>query len=94
MHDVPMLRRETRSVLRTEQRRGPVTLRGECLCCSKVSLCTDTSFDKIMSSYTCPLFEGISEPVYMARITMMQQYGATATIESMLMRRDPNPEGE
>lgn len=90
-----MFGRETCPLLRTEQRRGAVdVLRGECLCCSKVSLCTETNFDRIMESYTCPLFEGIPEPIYMARIEMMMKYGAEATIGSMLPRRDPNPEGE
>lgn len=60
----------------------------------KLSLCTETNYERILASYTCPLFEGVSEPVYQARIEMMSRYGAVAAVSSMLPRHDPNPEGE
>lgn len=61
-------------------------LRGECLACSKISSCSETSVEKVRTSYTCSLFKEVPEPVYLARIRMMRQYGDIVAIEAMMDR--------
>lgn len=70
-------------------------MRGDCLTCLRVDICSETSVEKVLRSYTCVLFEAISEPVYLARVKLMEQYGEVATVEAML-RRPPQitQEGE
>lgn len=68
---------------------------GDCLTCSKIATCTETSVERALTSYVCPLFEPVPEPVYAARITMMQQYGEATAVEAMLNRpQEPVEEGE
>ena len=70
-------------------------LRGECLACSRIATCADTSVDKVLNSYTCVLFDGVPEPVYMARLMMMEKYGAVSAIHAMLDRPEKEDhEGE
>ncbi len=72
-----------------------MTLRGECLVCRKIDRCAETSVDRALTSYTCPLFTEVEEPVYLARIAMMRTYGAAAAVEVMMSRiSTPPPEGE
>lgn len=59
---------------------------GECLACYKLSLCLDTSLERVMTGYTCPLFGPVPEGVFMARIDMIQRYGDVQAIETMLYK--------
>lgn len=59
-------------------------LHGDCLACQKLSTCTETSVEKVRTSYTCPLFEEVPEPVFLARWEMMQKHGEEIAIEAML----------
>lgn len=61
-------------------------MRGDCLTCSKVETCSVTSVEKMLNSFTCILFEPIPEPVYRARVQMMEQYGEVAAVDAMLKR--------
>lgn len=61
-------------------------LRGECLACSKISSCSQTSVEKVRTSYTCSLFQEVPEPVYMARLQTMRQYGEVVAVEAMMKR--------
>lgn len=67
-------------MLHPQQRSG---LRGECLACSKISSCTETSVEKAKSGYTCPLFEEVPEAVDQARFDIIKQFGDGA-IHSIL----------
>lgn len=67
-----------------------MNLRGECLACRKIGNCLQTSVDKAWWGFTCPLFEEVSEPEYLARINAMEEYGDVIAIRAMLNR----PEGE
>lgn len=59
-------------------------MRGECLACSMIEICSETSVEKVLGSYTCPLFEPISAPVYVSRVMMMQQYGDEFAIRAIM----------
>ena len=61
-------------------------MRGDCLSCCKVDICSATSVERILTSYTCVLFEAIPEPVYRARVQLMEQYGEVATATALLKR--------
>lgn len=71
-------------------------MRGDCLACSKVETCSVTSIEKMLNSYTCILFEEIPEPVYRARVQLMEQYGEVPAVVAMLKRppEDTTQEGE
>jgi hypothetical protein len=58
--------------------------RGECLACAKLGACRETNEERILQSYTCTLFEGVPEPVYLARLTTMTKYGEHMAIRAML----------
>lgn len=59
---------------------------GECLICSKVNSCSETSAEKIKQSYVCVLFHPVSEPVYLARLQMLNEYGEQSAIIAILNR--------
>jgi hypothetical protein len=61
-------------------------VKGDCLTCSKIDICSKTSVEKVLNSFTCILFEPISEPVYRARVTLMEQYGEVPAVVAMLKR--------
>jgi len=61
-------------------------MRGDCLSCSKIDVCSKTSVEKVLNSFTCILFESIPEPVYRARVQLMGQYGEVAAVVAMLKR--------
>lgn len=67
-------------------------MRGDCLSCSKVEICSATSVEKILNSFTCPLYESIPEPVYRARVMLMQQFGDVAAVKAMMQK--PPERGE
>lgn len=72
-----------------------MTSRGECLACIKLDRCSETSVERALTSHTCPLFTEVEEPVYLARITMMQRYGPRPAVEVMMSRPAlPPKEGE
>lgn len=59
-------------------------LRGECLACSKLGECGETSEEKVLQSFTCMLFAEAPEAVYVARWVMMKQYGEQTAVRAML----------
>ena len=67
---------------------------GECLCCEKVSRCFETSVERILSSYTCPLFEAVPEPIFRARLDAMSKFGEMSAAEAMMNRPEQLEEGE
>lgn len=74
-------------------------MRGECLACTRLAGCGATSVERVLESYTCYLFEPVTEPVYLARATMMEKYGDVSAVCAMLQRppeeeEDDNEEGE
>lgn len=69
-------------------------MRGDCLTCSKVASCQETSLERVLWSYTCPLFDPVPEEVYQARITVMQKFGERYAIEAMLARPPPQVDEE
>lgn len=69
-------------------------MRGDCLTCSRIEMCSETSIEKVLRSHTCPLFEPIPEPVYRARVALMEQYGDVAAVQAMLQRPQELEEGE
>jgi len=71
---------------------APQLLRGDCLSCSRIAFCIDTSTKRVIESYTCPLFTGVEEPVYLARLAMIKNYGTERAIEAMLCRSDNGEE--
>lgn len=71
---------------------NPQLLHGDCLACSRIAVCTDTSVQKVEESFTCTLFTGVEEPVYYARLAMIENYGSRRAIEAMLQRSDEGEE--
>lgn len=72
-------------------------LRGDCLTCSRIEVCNVVTVEKVKQSHTCPLFREVTEPVYLARLSMMSNYGEDAAIDAMINRPpepEENPEGE
>lgn len=69
-------------------------LRGDCLTCARVSACPETSLERVKESYSCPLFQEVPEPVYLARIHMIEVYGEEAGIHSLLDRPAEEDEPE
>lgn len=69
-------------------------MRGDCLTCSKLMTCEATSVEKVLVSYTCPLFNAVAEPIFISRQHMMLQYGEVAAVEAMMMRPPQFQEGE
>lgn len=67
-------------------------MRGDCLSCSKVDICSATSVERILTSFTCPLYEAIPEPVYRARVMLMLQFGDEAAVKAMMQK--PPDRGE
>ncbi|MEI6503224.1 MAG: CBS domain-containing protein [Armatimonadota bacterium] len=59
-----------------------------------LALCTEASVERILQSYTCPLFQPVAEPVYWARIEMIKRYGERAGAESMLPMRTNTSQGD
>jgi hypothetical protein len=42
--------------------------------------------ERVQSSYTCPLFKAVPEPVFRAREKAMQQFGEVSAIKAMMNR--------
>lgn len=61
-------------------------LKGDCLSCKKVGSCLVTDAQKILDGFTCQLFEGVTEPEYLARIETMKKYGEGQAIRAILNR--------
>ena len=57
---------------------------GDCLSCASLRQCTETSVEKVLASYTCPLFTPVEEPIYIARLDMIQKYGQMEAVSSMV----------
>lgn len=57
---------------------------GECLACVKLSACRETNVERVLSSYTCILFEPAPEPMYQARWDAMKKFGEAAAVRAML----------
>jgi len=60
--------------------------KGDCLSCKKVGSCLATDAGKVLGGFTCQLFEGVTEPEYLARVAMMKKYGDNQAIRAMLNR--------
>lgn len=58
----------------------------ECFTCTKTGQCSQTSVQKIVSGFYCPLYEPVAEPVVYARGRVMSQYGLVAAARALLMR--------
>lgn len=59
---------------------------GDCLTCYRLPTCTETSIERVQTSYVCPLYDPVPESVYYARIDMMAQFGEVVAIRAMLDR--------
>lgn len=57
---------------------------GDCLSCQMLGVCSLTDLEKVRSSYTCVFFRGVPEPMFLARVEMMKQFGETMAIKAML----------
>lgn len=85
-----MHRGEARTLPVPEQRSSQ--MRGDCLSCSKVAICSATSVEKVLTSFTCPLYEAILEPEYRARVMLMWQFGDLAAVKAMLQKPEEKEE--
>jgi hypothetical protein len=65
-------------------------LPGECLSCSKISLCQETSLRKIVSGYTCILYQAVADPIFSARESAIRDLGLMVSVRALLgdMRRE------
>jgi hypothetical protein len=59
-------------------------IRGECLACTKLGSCREATVDRVLTSYTCLLFQPVQEPVYLARWETMQKLGDHRAVSAML----------
>jgi hypothetical protein len=70
-------------------------MKGDCLSCSRLGNCAETSVEKVLSDFTCVLYEPVEEPVYLARAQMMEKFGEALAVQAMLERpEEPQEEGE
>ena len=67
-------------------------LKGECTSCSRVSVCKETSIQRILDDYTCLRYEGVLEPEYLARMQTRATYGDRMLAE-VLLQIDSQPGG-
>lgn len=67
---------------------------GDCITCAKLGLCTETSPQKLLASFTCPLYTPVVQPVYEARWHMIQRYGETTAANAMIDRPLHTDEGK
>ena len=58
----------------------------ECFTCTKTGQCSQTSVQKIVGGFCCPLYEQVPEPVVYARSRVMSQYGLVSAARALLMR--------
>lgn len=69
-------------------------MRGDCLSCARLGRCMETTVAKVLKDYTCVLYEPVEEPVYRARVQMMEQFGEVLAVQGMLEQPEKKPEGE
>jgi hypothetical protein len=46
----------------------------------------------VLTSFTCPYFEEVEEPVYRARWDMMQQFGEVSAVTAMMQQKQEEHE--
>lgn len=63
-------------------------MNGECFSCSRTAICRETSVERILTDYTCPLYRGVEEPVYMARVQIRAFFGPVQAAEAILNRTE------
>lgn len=59
---------------------------GECLACLHVGNCKETSLEKVLSSFTCPMFTAVPEPVFLARLTTMNRFGEKTAVLALMAK--------
>ena len=70
-------------------------MRGDCLSCSRLGKCAETSLEKVLKDFTCILYDSVEEPVYQARAQTMERFGEVLAVQAMLERpEEPQEEGE
>lgn len=65
-------------------------MKGDCLSCARLGKCDQTDLHKVLSDYSCVLYQAVEAPVYWARAQMMEDFGDSLAVKAMLER----PEGE
>lgn len=60
--------------------------RGDCISCSLVTGCMETSEERLLNDYTCPSYQPVPEAEYLARISMMKTYGEQQAARAILNR--------
>jgi hypothetical protein len=58
---------------------------GECLLCQRLISCSETSVERALSSYVCPLFNTVLEAEFLARWNMMKKYGDRVAIGALIL---------
>lgn len=70
-------------------------MKGDCLTCSRLGNCSETSVSKVLNDYTCSLYGPVEEPVYKARVATMELYGDIPAVQAMIDRpEDPSGSNE
>lgn len=69
-------------------------MNGECFSCALAPTCKETSIERILTDYTCPLYRGVPEPVYMARVQIRSLFGPYHAAEAILNRTEEVEEVE
>lgn len=70
-------------------------MRGDCLSCTRLGKCMETSLEKVLKDFTCILYDSVAEPVYQARAQAIEQFGEVLAVQAMLERpEEPQEEGE
>lgn len=67
-------------------------MRGDCLSCSRLGNCAQTSVEKVLADFTCVLYEPVEEPVYLARAQMMEKFGEELAVKAMLEKPEERQE--
>jgi hypothetical protein len=58
---------------------------GECIACQRLTACSETSVERALTSYTCPLFKAVTEAEYMARWNTMKQFGERVVLQALIL---------
>lgn len=64
----------------------------ECLSCNKLGACNETTEERLLTHYSCVLWETASQSVQVARTVVLSRYGHSAA--GPMINLEPPPEEE
>lgn len=69
-------------------------MKGDCLSCTRLGKCAETSFEKVLNDFTCIVYEPVEEPVYRARAHAIEEFGEVLAVQALLKKPDDKEKDE